>query len=203
MFTGIVQDIGTLIERRSVHGDLQLRIRTQALNLHAVAIGDSICVHGVCLTVTELRDSVFAVDVSQETLSLTTIGEWQAGTRVNLEPALRVGDALGGHFVAGHIDGVAEIVRVHDDARSMRIDVAPPALLRPYFARKGSVALDGVSLTVNEVGAERFGVNLIPHTQTATTLGALQSGSRVNLEIDPIARYLERWTQDSRTSLQT
>jgi len=193
MFTGIIQDIGTVLELRATGGDVTLRIGTSVLDLSAGTIGESIAVHGVCLTVTELSPREFEVDVSKETLARTTLGEWRKGSRVNLERALRVGDALGGHFVSGHVDGVAEIREVHSDARSMRIEVAPPIELRPYFARKGSVALDGVSLTVNDVGPESFGVNLIPHTQAVTTLGRLEAGARVNLEIDPIARYLERW----------
>lgn len=197
MFTGIIQDVGTVLERRAVGGDVELRIRTGTLDLSAASVGESIAVHGVCLTVTRFTAREFWVDVSQETLARTTLGAWSPGMRVNLERALRVGDALGGHFVSGHVDGVAQILSVSTDARSMRIEVAPPPELRLYFARKGSVALDGVSLTVNDVGPASFGVNLIPHTQTATTLGALKAGAQANLEIDPIARYLERWMQSA------
>jgi riboflavin synthase len=197
LFTGIVQDVGTILERRQMGGDVRLRIGSRALDLTRAALGDSISVQGVCLTVMQLQPSEFSVDVSQETLSLTTIGTWTQGMQVNLEPALRVGDALGGHFVSGHIDGVAKVLSVHGDARSMRIEVAPPTALLPYIARKGSVALDGVSLTINAVSGDSFGVNLIPHTQAVTTLGTLKAGASVNLEIDPIARYIERWVQGS------
>jgi len=200
MFTGIIQDVGMVLECRSTGGDLTLRIGTKDLDLTSGTLGESICVHGVCLTVTRCAAHEFQVDVSRETLAHTTLGAWEVGTRVNLERALRVGDALGGHFVSGHVDGTAEIRDVRRDARSMRIEVAPPRELRLFFARKGSVALDGVSLTVNEVSSESFGVNLIPHTQTATTLGHLRAGGRVNLEIDPIARYLERWLQGDSQS---
>jgi riboflavin synthase len=155
-------------------------------------IGDSICVQGCCLTATELPEGAFAADVSRETLSLTTLGDLAVGSPVNLEPSLKAGDALGGHLVSGHVDGVAEIVAISGDARSTRLKIAVPADLARYVARKGSVAVDGVSLTVNEVEGVTFGVNIIPHTQTVTTLGKLTVGARVNLEVDQVARYVER-----------
>jgi riboflavin synthase len=155
-------------------------------------IGDSICVQGCCLTATELPQGAFAADVSRETLSLTTLGDLAVGSSVNLEPSLKAGDALGGHLVSGHVDGVAEVIAISSDARSTRLKIAVPADLARYIARKGSVAVDGVSLTVNEVDAATFGVNIIPHTQTATTLGKLIIGTRVNLEVDQVARYVER-----------
>jgi riboflavin synthase len=149
-------------------------------------------VDGVCLTVAALDAASFHADVSQETLRVTTLGEKPPGSRVNLEPALRAGDSLGGHWVSGHVDGVAVVLATAPEARSLRVDFAAPAPLARYIARKGSVTLDGVSLTVNEVEGVRFSVNLIPHTLEVTTLGALAKGVRVNLEIDLLARYVER-----------
>jgi riboflavin synthase len=192
MFTGIVQDVGR-IQQRDVHaGDMRLTIGVDRLSLARVALGDSICVQGVCLTVTALTDRSFAADVSRETLSLTTLGELEHLAPVNLEPALRAGDALGGHLVSGHIDGVATVIAATTEARSCRLTIQAPAALARYIARKGSVALDGVSLTVNEVDETRFGVYLIPHTLAVTTLGRVTNGARLNLEIDQMARYVER-----------
>jgi riboflavin synthase len=192
MFTGIVQDVGR-IQQRDVHaGDMRLTIGVDRLSLARVALGDSICVQGVCLTVTALTDRSFAADVSRETLSLTTLGELEHLAPVNLEPALRAGDALGGHLVSGHIDGVATVIAATTEARSCRLTIQAPAALARYIARKGSVALDGVSLTVNEVDETRFGVYLIPHTLAVTTLGRLANGARLNLEVDQVARYVER-----------
>ena len=161
-------------------------------------LGDSICVQGCCLTVTELIGRAFAADVSRESLSLTTLGELAVGSPVNLELSLKAGDALGGHLVSGHVDGVASVGSLTADARSTRVRIAVPDHLAKYIARKGSVAVDGVSLTVNDVEGTTFGVNLIPHTQQVTTLGRLSPGSRVNLEVDPIARYVERLSQYSQ-----
>jgi riboflavin synthase len=198
MFTGIVQDVGR-IQQREVHdGDMRLTIAVDRLNLAQVVIGDSICVQGVCLTVTALTEHSFAADVSRETLALTTLGELEHLAAVNLEPALRVGDALGGHLVSGHIDGVATVISATIEARSCRLTIQAPTDLARFIARKGSVALDGVSLTVNEVDATRFGVYLIPHTLAVTTLGRLTNGARVNLEIDQVARYVERLAAFSR-----
>ncbi len=192
MFTGIVQDLGRvqLIEPRG--GDVRLVIEVDRLDLGGIRIGDSICVQGCCLTATELPGRGFAADVSRETLSLTTLGDFRPGTRVNLEPSLKAGDALGGHLVSGHVDGVATVTDVSEDARSRRIRIRVPHDLSRYIARKGSVAVDGVSLTVNDVDGDLFGVNIIPHTQAVTTLGSLAPGARVNLEIDQVARYVER-----------
>jgi riboflavin synthase len=197
MFTGIVQDLGRLESRERRGGDEWLTIATDKLDLSRVAVGDSICVQGVCLTVTELRGKSFAADASNETLSLTTLGELAPGAVVNLEPALRAGDALGGHLVSGHVDGVAQVTETSRDARSLRVSFSVPHALARYIARKGSVTIDGVSLTINEVNGDTFGVNLIPHTQEVTTLGRLQVGTRVNLEVDQIARYVERLTQST------
>jgi riboflavin synthase len=197
VFTGIVQDVGRVVSRETRSGDVRLVIAFDRLDPSGISVGDSICVQGCCLTAVELRDRTFAADVSRETLSLTTLGELAPGSAVNLEPSLRAGDPLGGHLVSGHIDGVAEIAAISGDARSTRIEVSVPAALCRYIARKGSVSLDGVSLTVNDVRGATFGINLIPHTQAVTTLGALRAGIRVNIEVDQIARYVERLLADS------
>ena len=192
MFTGIVRDVGRIEKQDMRDGDARLVITVDRLDIAHVAIGDSICVQGVCLTVTALGDRSFCVDVSKETLALTTLGELEPHTPVNLETALRAGDTLGGHLVSGHIDGVATVIAATPEARSRRLTVHAPQTLARYIACKGSIALDGVSLTVNEVDRARFGVNLIPHTLAVTTLGRLTTGSRLNLEIDLVARYVER-----------
>lgn len=192
MFTGIVQEVGRVVSRETRGGDVRMIIAFDRLDRSGFQVGDSICVQGCCLTAVEFRDRSFAADVSRETLSLTTLGDLAVDSRVNLEPSLKAGDALGGHLVSGHVDGVGEIAEMGGDARSTRIEISVPAALSRYIARKGSVAIDGVSLTVNEVQGATFGVNLIPHTQTVTTLGALRIGTRVNVEVDQIARYVER-----------
>jgi riboflavin synthase len=192
MFTGIVQEVGRVEALESRGGDVRLVISCARLDLARVAVGDSLCVQGCCLTATEVRGRSFAADLSRETLALTTLGELVPGSAVNLEPALRAGDALGGHLVSGHVDGVGVLLEAGDDARSRRLLFGVPPALERYLAPKGSVAVDGVSLTVNEVPPGRFGVNIIPHTQGATTLGALRVGARVNLEVDQVARYLAR-----------
>lgn len=192
MFTGIVEDLGRVQALEPRGGDVQMSIELDRLDPAGIRIGDSICVQGCCLTVTEVRGRAFLADVSRETLSLTTLGELRSGTVVNLEPSLRAGDALGGHLVSGHVDGVATITAISGDARSKRLKISVPPELARYIARKGSVAVDGVSLTINEVEDNVFGVNIIPHTQNVTTLGRLTVGARVNLEIDQVARYVER-----------
>jgi len=192
VFTGIIQDMGALQSREPRGGDVRMVIALHNLDPSNFALGDSICVQGCCLTVTDLIGRAFAADVSRETLSLTTLGDLVVGAPVNLEPSVKAGDALGGHLVSGHVDGVAEVVEMTGDARSVRIRIGVPAQLAKYIARKGSVAVDGVSLTVNDVEGSTFGVNIIPHTQAVTTLGMLIPGSRVNLEIDQVARYVER-----------
>ncbi|HEY6455664.1 MAG TPA: riboflavin synthase [Steroidobacteraceae bacterium] len=192
MFTGIVQDTGTVASLAARDGDVRLAIRVGRLDLSRTAVGDSICVQGCCVTAVALTATGFEADLSRETLGLTTLADLAVGAAVNLEPALRAGDALGGHLVSGHVDGVARLVSRCADARSTRmVFEAPPALAR-FIARKGSVALNGVSLTVNEVAGLQFGVNLIPHTLQVTTLGELVPGSAVNLEVDQVARYVER-----------
>jgi riboflavin synthase len=192
MFTGIVQDVGQIVTLERRGGDVRLRIAVDRLSLAANRAGDSIAVSGVCLTALEIDAKGFSADVSNETLSLTTLGALEVGSRVNLEPALKAGDALGGHLVSGHVDGLGEVLEVRDDARSVRMRFACPPSLAKYFARKGSVAIDGVSLTINDVGPREFSVNLIPHTQEVTTLGEFKPGRRVNLEVDQVARYVER-----------
>lgn len=197
MFTGIVQAMGRVRALHPKGGDVELVIDADALDLSAAAIGDSIAVSGACLTVTRLEAGAFAADVSRETLDRTTLGALRAGSRVNLEPALRAGQALGGHYVTGHVDGRARVVDIAEDARSWRVSFEVPAALARYIASKGSATIDGVSLTINEVEGRRFGVNLIPHTREVTTLGELAPGAMVNLEVDIIARYVERLTSDA------
>lgn len=197
MFTGIVQDVGRVVTREARGGDVRLLIAFDRLDPSGIKVGDSICVQGCCLTAVELRDRSFAADVSRETLSLTTLGDLAAGSPVNLEPSLKAGDALGGHLVSGHVDGVGDILAMSGDARSTRVLISVPAALSRYIARKGSVAIDGVSLTVNEVQDNRVGVNIIPHTQAVTTFGSLRPGIRVNVEIDQVARYVERLLADT------
>jgi riboflavin synthase len=191
MFTGIISDIGEVAQREG--GRFTIRCSYAA---DSIAIGASIACDGACLTVTEVAaapsGSTFAVDVSNETLSRTTLGEWRPGRRINLERALKAGDELGGHIVAGHVDGVARIAEVRADGQSRRFSLEVPPELARYIAPKGSVALDGISLTVNEVEENLFGINIIPHTLTHTTLGAKKPGDRVNLEVDVVARYVAR-----------
>lgn len=192
MFTGIVRAIGRIRATAIRDGDLELSITSGGLSTASWQVGDSVAVAGVCLTLVRVDAEGFAVVVSRETVEHTTLGTLAAGAAVNLEPALTAGDALGGHFVTGHVDGVARVVRLAEDAGSLRVAVgAPPALAR-YLAAKGSATVDGVSLTVNTVAGEIFEVNLIPHTRAVTTLGSLRAGDPVNLEVDILARYLER-----------
>ena len=190
MFTGIVTDIGR-IERLQRQGDLRARIATSQ-DTGTIEIGASIACDGVCLTVVALGQGWFEVDVSAETLSKSTLGRWGEGARVNLERSLRVGDELGGHIVSGHVDGVATIREMHDEGGSTRFVFEAPAELSRFIAPKGSVALNGTSLTVNEVAGATFGVNMIPHTREVTTWGASRIGDMVNLEIDTMARYVAR-----------
>lgn len=191
MFSGIVADIGTIKSAEDRAGGLRLAVETRALGMDDVQLGDSIAVNGVCLTVVELRGKEFIVDVSRETLNCT-VGLDQQGKRVNLEKALRLADRLGGHLVSGHVDGVGEVVAFTDLGESWKLIVRAPQSLARYIAVKGSITINGVSLTVNEVGGAEFSVNLIPHTLAVTTLHELRAGTSVNLEIDLIARYVER-----------
>ncbi|SDY40738.1 riboflavin synthase [Citreimonas salinaria] len=190
MFTGIVTDKGTIrgVERR---GDIRARIGT-AYDTSGIQIGASIACDGVCLTAVALGEGWFDVDVSAETVSKTNLDTWTEGKRVNLERALRVGDELGGHIVSGHVDGVAEITAMQDEGDSTRVTLRAPDALARFIAPKGSVALNGTSLTVNEVDGASFGINFIPHTKAVTTWGEACVGDRVNLEIDTLARYVAR-----------
>jgi riboflavin synthase len=191
MFTGIVQAIGIVTHSEARGGDVRLAVDASALGVE-LAPGDSLCVSGVCLTVAAREDRIHAFDVSTETLALTTLGALREGDAVNLEPALRLSDRLGGHLVSGHVDGIGRVVAIAPDARSQRWTFQVPVPLSRYIAAKGSVCIDGVSLTVNDVGANRFGVNLIPHTVEATTFHGKRAGDAVNIEVDLIARYVER-----------
>ena len=198
MFTGIVQDVGRVISREKHRGDVRMGFLGEHLDPAGLRIGDSICVQGCCLTVVEVEGGSFLADVSRETLRLTTLGEMQPGARVNLEPALKMGDPLGGHLLTGHVDGLGQVVTVNDDARSCIVDIAvADDDLMGYIARKGSIAVDGVSLTVNMVHDVIFRVNLIPHTRDVTTLGRLEPDDFVNIEVDLMARYVERLLADS------
>jgi riboflavin synthase len=192
MFTGIIQAVGEIIAIDALHGDSRLQVDSGGLELASIRLGDSIAVNGVCLTVIDLGPKAFAADVSQETLGLTTLGELKISSSVNLEPSLSLASSLGGHLVSGHVDGVAEIVSLQPDARSTRMAFVVPAALARYIARKGSITLDGISLTVNEISAEKIFVNIVPHTLEQTIMGSYTVGSRVNVEVDLIARYLER-----------
>jgi riboflavin synthase len=190
MFTGIITDLGRV--RRLRRGDLlDLTIAT-AFDISAIPIGASIACSGACLTVVAVEPGAFSAQASVETLAHTTLGQWEVGTPVNLERSLRLGDELGGHLVLGHVDGLARIVERRSEAESVRFVVEVPIGLAPFIAPKGSVALDGVSLTVNELAQDRFGVNIIPHTLSCTTFGQAQPGQQMNLEIDLIARYVAR-----------
>jgi riboflavin synthase len=196
MFTGIVTDVGR-VRAVAAAGDTRFEIET-AYDVERIELGASISCAGVCLTVVSKQAGCFAVTASAETLGLTTLGDWRAGSRVNLERALKVGDELGGHIVSGHIDGLATIVERRPDGDSVRLSFEVPERLAYYIAPKGSVALDGVSLTVNEVAGNRFGVNLIPHTLAVTTFGDAKVGDRVNLEIDVLARYMARMLEKDK-----
>ena len=195
MFTGIVTDIGTVaaLDRR---GDLRARIAC-GYDTDSIDMGASIASDGVCLTVVGLGDDWYEVDVSAETLEKTNLGAWEVGRRVNLERSLRVGDELGGHIVSGHVDGVAEVLRVEDEGDSTRVTLRAPAALARFIAPKGSVALNGTSLTVNDVDGRDFGINFIPHTKQVTTWGDVAEGDAVNLEIDTLARYVARLAEMS------
>ena len=194
MFTGIVTDMGRVRQVEQTDRDRRYEIETR-WDTAGIDLGASISHAGCCLTVTEKGCGWFAVEVSGETLSKTTLGDWKAGDSVNLERAARLGDELGGHIVSGHVDGLGRVLSVTPEGGSHRIEIEAPAPLHRYIAAKGSITVDGVSLTVNAVEGLVFGVNIIPHTWENTTLGALQAGDAVNLEIDMLARYLARWQE--------
>jgi riboflavin synthase len=192
MFTGIILAKGRVTSLAERGGDLELGVDAAGLDVARMAIGDSVCVQGVCLTVTRKQDTGFFADVSRETMAKTTLGTLKVGSNVNLEPSLRAGDPLGGHLVSGHVDAVGYLRRVDQDARSWRLEFELPSSLTRFVAAKGSICLNGVSLTVNKADGLTFDVNIIPHTNTVTTLGELRVGDEVNVEIDVIARYLEK-----------
>ncbi|MGQ0699227.1 MAG: riboflavin synthase [Panacagrimonas sp.] len=192
MFTGIIESLGFVSAIEPRGGDVRMSIESPDGYLLDVALGDSVAVSGICLTAREKTPIGFTADLSVETLNATSSGAWTTGRRVNLEKALTPSKPLGGHLVSGHVDGVGRLVEKHEEARSWRMLFEVPAELARYIARKGSITIDGISLTVNEVEGSRFGVNIIPHTLSQTTLGDLQQGDAVNLEVDLIARYLER-----------
>lgn len=192
MFTGIVLAKGRLEAMAERGGDLELGIDAEGLPDARINIGDSIAVQGACLTVTRKQGRCFFADVSRETMAKTTLGKLKVGSSVNLEPSLRAGDALGGHMVSGHVDALGRLCKVAEDARSRRMEFALPAELMRFVAPKGSICVNGVSLTVNKVEGMRFDVNIIPHTLKETTLGELRVEDEVNIEIDVVARYLER-----------
>ncbi len=194
MFTGIVTDMGRVRKVEQTARDRRYEIETR-WDTAAIDLGASVSHAGCCLTVTEKGPGWFAVEVSGETLSKTTLGDWEAGDAVNLERASRLGDELGGHIVSGHVDGLGRVLSVTPEGGSRRIQIEAPAPLHRYIAAKGSITVDGVSLTVNTVEGQVFGVNIIPHTWENTTLGGLKAGDAVNLEIDMLARYLARWQE--------
>ncbi len=192
MFTGIITAVGAIASLREQGGDVRVRIECAELKPQRFATGESICVSGVCLTALDIDEKGFSADVSRETLNVTAFSSWQAGSKVNLEPSLAIGDRLGGHLVTGHTDGVGILQARQDDARSVRMRFAVPDALARYIAKKGSVCVDGTSLTVNEAEGPTFEVNIIPHTASETTLGLLAVGDQVNIEVDLLARYAER-----------
>ncbi|WP_428099967.1 riboflavin synthase [Candidatus Rariloculus sp.] len=192
MFSGIVRSVGRLLERTDAGGDARLSIGYEAAELGVLEPGSSIAINGACLTATASRPDHFEADVSTQTLSATTFATLTVGSRLNLEPSLRVGDPVDGHLVSGHVDGVGRVVEIRPAARSTFIAIELPAELSRYVARKGSIAVDGVSLTVNAVSGRRFEVNIVPYTSESTVISGYEPGTAVNIEIDMIARYLER-----------
>lgn len=194
MFTGIITDVGRIRRVAATDRDRRYEVET-SWEVSGIDLGASISHAGCCLTVVEKGEGWFAVEVSNETLSKTTLGAWREGQPVNLERAARLGDELGGHIVSGHVDGLGRVLAITPEGGSHRIEIEAPAPLHRYIAPKGSITVDGVSLTVNAVDGQTFGVNIIPHTWEVTTLGRLAAGDRVNLEIDMLARYLARWQE--------
>jgi len=192
MFTGIIQAQGTIVAIDKVGGDIRLSVQSAGLPFSSYAVGESIAVNGVCLTATTLREDGFDTDVSTETLAVTSLGDLVIGSKVNLEPSLSLADRLGGHLVSGHVDCIGTVAGVARDARSIRITIEIAAEFARYVARKGSVCVDGVSLTINAVSGNSFGLNIIPHTAETTTIGEYSTGTAVNIEVDLVARYVER-----------
>ena len=200
MFTGIISAIGEIAELEHRQGDVRLSIQAPELGFDDVRLGDSIACNGVCLTAVELIEKGFIADVSVETLSLTTIEYWKLNTRINLEKAMQASDRFGGHIVSGHVDGIGEVVSLHEDARSWRFTIKAPSNLAKYIAQKGSITVDGTSLTVNAVKGSEFEMNIVPHTMVHTIISDYKVGTKINLEVDLIARYLERLTCADKTS---
>ena len=192
MFTGIISAIGDVVGLEPRGGDVRLTINTGDLSLTDVSLGDSIACNGACLTAVELTGQGFIADVSVETLNLTAIGQWETGSRVNLEKAMQATDRFGGHIVSGHVDGIGEVVSLEGDARSWRFRLRAPRDIAKYIAHKGSITVDGTSLTVNVVEGSEFELNIVPHTMLHTVIGDYHVGTKVNLEVDLVARYLER-----------
>lgn len=192
MFTGIIQSIGQVIESEKISGDFRFTIKTNFIYPERIKLGDSIAMDGVCLTVTDIDSDVVAVDVSIETINKTTVKQWQAGSQINLEPAMTLQDQLGGHIVSGHVDAVGQCLNRKSSARSEVFTFEVPEQLIKYMVTKGSVAINGVSLTINSVSANQISINLVPHTLEHTNLDGLQAGSEVNIEVDTIARYVEK-----------
>lgn len=192
MFTGIIKAMGRIDKMTPTGGDVRLTVKSDGLPWRDYAVGDSISVNGVCLTVVALHDDGFDTDVSNETLGITALGSLEPGSAVNLEPALAAGERLGGHLVSGHVDCTGQVTGIDEDARSLRLEFELPAEFARYVARKGSICIDGVSLTINAVNANRFSVNIIPHTAEVTVIGGYRPGTVVNIEVDLVARYLER-----------
>ena len=192
MFTGIIEAVGSIVSNHARAGDVQLRIDTAGLDLHDVKLGDSIATNGVCLTVVALHSNGFSADVSNETLRYSSLAKLGQGAKVNLEKAMQLNDRFGGHIVSGHVDGIGEVLKLDKDARSVRIEIASPANLQKYIAAKGSITVDGVSLTVNQLSKNGFCLNIVPHTAAETIICDYVVGSIVNLEIDVIARYVEQ-----------
>jgi riboflavin synthase len=192
MFTGIIQAKGHIADMRQIGGDVRLRLQSDELPWASYAVGDSISVNGVCLTAVTLHADGCDMDVSNETLAVTALKSLKAGSRVNLEPALALGDRLGGHLVSGHVDCLGEVVAITDDARSWRLRIRIPEQYARYVAKKGSICVDGVSLTINDVSGAEFDLNIIPHTSENTIIGLYAVGTQVNIEVDLLARYIER-----------
>lgn len=196
MFTGIIRDKGQISAMQRRGGDVRMRITSTGMPWADYEVGESIAVNGVCLTAVALHDDGFETDVSNETLAVTALGELAEGASVNLEPALALGERLGGHLVSGHVDCVGRVTALREDARSVRLGIELPREYARYVAKKGSITVDGVSLTINEVSGNTFGLNIIPHTADVTTIGDYAVGTRVNIEVDQVARYLERLLED-------